>query len=62
MKSFIKPFIPAIALYHSLPFGSLIAFFGVYLGIVNNQNLSRFVRFNAMQVRRNVLESVQLLI
>jgi uncharacterized membrane protein len=36
--------------YHSLPFGSLIAFFGIYLGIVNNKNISRFVRFNAMQV------------
>jgi len=49
LKACIKPIFPALALYHSLPFGSLIAFFGVYLGIVNNRNFSRFVRFNAMQ-------------
>ncbi len=33
-----------------MPFGSLIAFFGIYIGIVNNTKFSRFVRFNAMQV------------
>ncbi|KAF5826603.1 hypothetical protein DUNSADRAFT_2551 [Dunaliella salina] len=49
LRACIKPIFPALALYHSLPLGSLIAFFGVYLGIVNNRNFSRFVRFNAMQ-------------
>ena len=33
-------------LYTSIPFGSLIAFFALYLGVVGNQNFSRFVRFN----------------
>ena len=33
-------------LYTSVPFGSLIAFFALYLGIVNNQAYSRYVRFN----------------
>ena len=28
---------------------SLIIFFAVYAGIVNNQNFSRYVRFNALQ-------------
>ena len=37
-------------LYTSIPFGSLIAFFALYLGIVNNQAYSRYVRFNG-QVR-----------
>lgn len=41
---------PLLLAYHSLPFGSLLVFFGIYMGVVNNQNLSRYVRFNAMQV------------
>ena len=28
---------------------SLIIFFAIYAGIVNNQNFSRYVRFNALQ-------------
>jgi uncharacterized membrane protein len=27
----------------------MIAFFGIYIGIANNQSFPRFVRFNAMQ-------------
>ena len=50
VKTFVKPFLPTLVMYHSIPFGSLIAFFGLYVGVVNNRNLSRFVRFNAMQV------------
>ncbi|KAL6752349.1 hypothetical protein V8C86DRAFT_1814123 [Haematococcus lacustris] len=49
VKACIKPVLPAISAFHSIPFGSLIAFFGIYLGIVNNQSMSRFVRVNAMQ-------------
>eukprot|EP00198_Chlamydomonas_reinhardtii_P000794 XP_001690129.1 predicted protein [Chlamydomonas reinhardtii] len=48
-KACITPFLPAMSLYHSLPFGSFIVFFGLYLGVVNNPSLSRFVRFNAVQ-------------
>lgn len=32
-----------------LPTRSLIVFFAIYSGIVNNQNFSRYVRFNALQ-------------
>jgi hypothetical protein len=32
-----------------VPFAGMVAFFAVYLGIINNQSLSRFVRFSAMQ-------------
>ena len=45
----LLPFEPLIRLYFSVPFAGLVAFFAVYLGIINNQSLSRFVRFNAMQ-------------
>lgn len=48
-KAAITPFLPAMGLYHSVPFGSFIAFFGLYIGVVNNPKFSRFVRFNAVQ-------------
>ncbi|GIM05082.1 hypothetical protein Vretimale_9566 [Volvox reticuliferus] len=48
-RAAIQPFLPAMSLYHSLPFGSFIAFFGLYIGVVNNARFSRFVRFNAVQ-------------
>jgi len=49
LRQIISPLAPVISLYSSVPFAALLAFFGVYLGIVNNRSLSRFVRFNAMQ-------------
>ncbi|KAL4856315.1 hypothetical protein ACK3TF_003128 [Chlorella vulgaris] len=45
----LLPLDPIIRLYYSFPLASLIVFFGIYLGIINNQNFSRYVRFNAMQ-------------
>lgn len=36
-------------LYFGIPFAGLIVFFGLYMGVVNNQNLDRGVRFNALQ-------------
>jgi uncharacterized membrane protein len=45
-------FIPVIALYgitNSLPFASLIIFFGLWFAVVRNDNVSHFLRFNAMQ-------------
>ena len=53
-------FSPAIALYgitNSLPFASLIIFFGLWLGVVRNNNVSHFLRFNAMQaILINILQ------
>ncbi|KAG2496119.1 hypothetical protein HYH03_005722 [Edaphochlamys debaryana] len=49
VKTAVTPLLPAMSLYHSLPMGSFLVFFGLYLGVVNNQSLSRFVRFNAVQ-------------
>lgn len=45
----VAPLAPLLQLYHSVPFAALIAFFGIYLGVVNNASLPRFVRFSAMQ-------------
>lgn len=45
----LLPLEPLMRVYFSIPFIGLIAFFGVYGGIVNNRNFSRFVRYNAMQ-------------
>ena len=42
------PLVPLIQIY-SLPFASLIIFFALYLGVVRNENISHFIRFNAMQ-------------
>eukprot|EP01024_Parvocaulis_polyphysoides_P045331 TRINITY_DN4238_c0_g1_i2.p1 TRINITY_DN4238_c0_g1~~TRINITY_DN4238_c0_g1_i2.p1 ORF type:complete len:233 (-),score=19.83 TRINITY_DN4238_c0_g1_i2:143-805(-) len=45
----LQPLQPLIEFYYGFPLGSLIVFFGIYLAIVNNMNLDRFVRLNAMQ-------------
>ena len=42
------PLVPLIQIY-SLPFASLIIFFALYLGVIRNENISHFIRFNAMQ-------------
>jgi uncharacterized membrane protein (DUF441 family) len=34
---------------YDVPFASLIIFFALYLGVVRNENISHFIRFNAMQ-------------
>ena len=48
--SVLTPFEPLMRVYFSVPFAGTIAFFAVYLGIINSpQNFSRYVRFNAMQ-------------
>ena len=41
--------LPVIVLYQSLPFGSLIIFFGLYFLVVRNDRVSHFIRFNTMQ-------------
>ena len=45
----LLPLQPVVQLYYAFPFVSLIAFFGLYLGVVNNQSFSRYVRYNVMQ-------------
>ena len=53
-------FSPLIALYgvtNSLPFASLIIFFGLWFAVVRNDNVSYYLRFNAMQaILLNILQ------
>ena len=42
------PLAPLMQIY-SLPFASLVIFFALYLGVVRNEDISHFIRFNAMQ-------------
>ncbi|KAL7228139.1 hypothetical protein ACSBR2_006955 [Camellia fascicularis] len=44
-----EPILPLLSLYRSVPYASFVAFFALYLGVVRNPSLSRYVRFNAMQ-------------
>ena len=43
------PAIPIILLERSIPFGSLLLFFAIFLGLVRNNKISYFLRYNALQ-------------
>lgn len=45
----LLPISPIIGLWFKLGFLQIAVFFGTYLGVVQNQNMKRFVRFNAQQ-------------
>ncbi|WOL14325.1 protein TIC 20-II, chloroplastic [Canna indica] len=45
----IAPILPLAAAYRSVPYAAFVAFFALYLGVVRNPSLSRYVRFNSMQ-------------
>ena len=45
----LLPLKPAIDLWYGLGFLQIVVFFGLYLGVVNNQGMNRYVRFNAQQ-------------
>ena len=45
----LQPLQPIASMYFRIPFAGMISFFAIYLGIAENRNMSRFVRFNAMQ-------------
>jgi len=45
----LLPIKPAIDLWYSLGFLQIFVFFGMYLGVVNNQEFRYFTRFNAQQ-------------
>ncbi len=42
------PLAPLLAINNS-GYGGFILFIGLYLGVVNNQKISRFIRFNTLQ-------------
>ena len=43
------PAIPIILIERSIPFGSLLLFLTIFLGLVKNNKVSYFLRFNALQ-------------
>ena len=43
------PAIPIILIERSIPFGSLLLFLGIFIGLVRNNKVSYFIRFNALQ-------------
>ena len=43
------PAIPIILIERSIPFGGLLLFLGIFLGLVRNSKVSYFLRFNALQ-------------
>ena len=49
-QAIVSPLAPLAQLYYTVPFASLVLFFAIYLGLVQQTDRwSRFVRFNAMQ-------------
>nr|GEZ14001.1 protein TIC 20-II, chloroplastic [Tanacetum cinerariifolium] len=45
----LEPLLPLLSFYRSVPYASYLAFLLLYIGVVRNNNLSRYARFNAMQ-------------
>ena len=43
------PAIPIILIERSLPFGNLLLFIAIFIGLVRNNKVSYFLRFNALQ-------------
>ena len=43
------PAIPIILIERSIPFGSLLLFLAIFLGLVRNSKVSYFLRFNGLQ-------------
>ncbi len=43
------PAIPIILIERSIPFGSLFLFLAIFIGLVRNNKISYFLRFNALQ-------------
>lgn len=45
----LQPLQPLASMYYRIPFAGVISFFAIYMGLAENRQMSRFVRFNAMQ-------------
>ena len=43
------PAIPIILIERSIPFGNLLLFLAIFIGLVRNTQISYFLRFNALQ-------------
>ncbi len=49
LKLFIIPTIPILLIKQTIPIGNFLFLLILFLGIVRNQKISYFIRFNAMQ-------------
>lgn len=49
LASLTAPLFPLLSAYQSVPQAGFVAFFALYLALARNPNMSRYVRFNAMQ-------------
>ncbi len=57
LYQFFSPLVALYGLTNSLPFASLIIFFGLWFAVVRNENVSYFLRFNGMQaILMNILQ------
>ena len=45
----VKPVAPLIQAYTTIPYAAAVIFFALYLGVIQNQKFSRYVRYNCMQ-------------
>lgn len=45
----VQPILPLYQVYTSVPGASFVAFFGLYLAVVQNTRFNRYVRYNVMQ-------------
>ena len=45
----VKPVLPLIQTYQTVPYAAAVVFFALYLGVIQNQKFSRYVRYNCMQ-------------
>jgi hypothetical protein len=49
LRLIIIPLAPLLTLYQTIPFAGLIIFFALFMLVVRNENIPRFIRFNTMQ-------------
>ena len=57
LYQFFSPLIAIYGITNSLPFASLIIFFGLWFAVIRNDNVSYFIRLNAMQaILMNIIQ------
>lgn len=49
LQVLLIPLQPILGIYSVIPFAGLIIFFALYLLVVRNESINRFIRFNTMQ-------------
>ncbi len=49
LKWLAAPTLPILILEKTIPFGGLLLFLGLFLGVVRNTNIPYFIRFNGLQ-------------